>query len=206
MALASAGGCSCDTALTTVTAASFAVLVELLVGLVFDGVLFGLTIIVLRPLDGPLVAFLPPALAVAEIAGVAVEADGTFFTVAATFAPATTVSVAAFATVAIVVEAGAAADVGGALAAARAALRDPDSFSGGTLSRAEVGAEEGADAGAETGADPVATGTELGERLVVLASAPPTVGGTEAGATLVLDTVTATGFISVLAAFGSVLV
>ncbi len=207
MALASAGGCSCDAAFATVVAAaSFEVLAELLFGLVLDGALFGLTTIVLRPLVVPAVlAALPPALVAAAVE--AVEAEGNFFIGAETFAPAPTVSVAAFTVTATLVdEAGAAADVGGAFAAARAALRDPASFSGGTLSRADVGAEDGAEAGAEAGADPVATGTELGERLVVLASAPPTVGGTEAGATLVFEVVTATGFISVLAAFGSVLV
>jgi len=212
VALVSAGGCSCDAAFATVIAASFAVLVELLFGLVLDGALFGLTIIVLRLLVAPAVlAALPPALAVTAAAVPAVaaaEAEGTFLAGADTFAPAPTVSVVALAvnaTVGFAIAVDAAADVGGALTAARAVLRDPESFSEGTLSRAEVGADEGAEAGAEAGADPVATGTEHVERLVVLASVPAAVGGTEPGATLVLDNAAATGFVSVFAALGSVL-
>jgi len=200
VALVSAGGCSCDAAFATVIAASFAVFVELLLALVFDGVLFGLTITVLRPLDGPVVAVLPPALAVTEAAVAAAETGSTFLAGADTFAhapPVSVVALAAVATVGFAIAAGAAADVGGALTAARAVLRDPESFSGGTLSRADVGAE--------AGADPVATGTELVERLVVLASVPAAVGGTEPGATLVLDNAAATGFVSVFAALGSVL-
>jgi len=105
------------------------------------------------------------------------------------------------------VESAAATEVGVALVTARSVLRDPESFKGGTLSRAEVGAEDGAEVGAEAGADPVATGTEPWELFVmVIASMPAAIVDTEAGAVLILDSTAATGFVSVFVALGSVLV
>ena len=210
VASVSAEGVSCATTSAAPIVESFPVVAELLFGLVFACVLFCLTIIVLRPLAAPALTVLPTA-PVATAPAAAVE--GTFLAGADTFAPVPLVSVVALvamvatATVVLVVESGAAIEVGVALATARTVLRDPESFNGGTLSRAEVGAEDGAEDGAEAGAEPEATRTEPGALFVmVIASTPAAIVDTEAGAVLTLDAATAIVFVAVFVALGSVLV